>query len=89
MSQIQDRPQVVIDVSSLQAQQVTSANEFFIEIKKCFVKCYKVETSTIMPNLISIRFKEEETLESTSWRRPSCFKTKGTNSIIKNKDNFI
>ena len=42
-------------------EKATNAKEFFLyiykEIKKCFVKSEKAETSTIPSNLISIKYK--------------------------------
>ncbi|KAK6160360.1 hypothetical protein DH2020_003741 [Rehmannia glutinosa] len=39
------------------SEEVTTANEYLVEIEKCFVKNDKAETTTFLANLISLKYK--------------------------------
>ena len=57
--------------------KVTTADEFLEEIEKRIAKNEKAETSTLLANLISMRYKGKGNIREYIMET-SCFKTKGT-----------
>ena len=59
------------------SDKVTTAKEFLKEIEEWFAKNEKAETSTLLANFISMRYKGKGNIRHHG-DVSSCFKTKGT-----------